>query len=839
MRSALAPAAVLLALCLPFADAPATVSRLPGTSGPDVVLRDAPARLPLFVANRGQTDPRVDLYFPGRELSVFFGPGGLTWAIGQACGRWVVKVDFVGAAPVHAEGRDPAPTAYNFFRGPESEWITGVPAFRAVVYRDLWPGIDLLCTIGAEGIKSEWHVRPGADPGLIRLGVRGATFVGVDGAGALEVETPWGTVVEDAPVAFQPGGGAVAAAWRTSPAGCGFALGEYDSALPLVIDPVVFVYSGCIGGGQTDRALGVAVDSLGYAYITGSSYGGAPVFPATAGPDLTNNGQDDAFVAKISPDGATVVYAGFLGGALNDEGSGIAIDADGCVYVAGQTFSSDFPVAVGPDLTLNAAGETGAADAFVAKVSADGTSLVFCGYIGGAGGDTAGGVAIDSARNVYVAGETSSTEATFPETVGPDLTWNMGRDGFVAKVKADGTALLYAGYIGGDSDDMLEAIAVDAATGEAFVAGQTLSSDGSLPLSVGPDLSGNGGQDAFVAKVSANGASLLFAGLIGGADEDGAAGIAVDSSNYVYVVGYTKSTEATFPVTVGPDLTHNGGDDAFVACVHGNGVGLRYAGYLGGAYGDRAFGAAVVSDWSLCVVGRTQGEGFPALGGPRSTYGGTSDAFFARLPFEGSGLLSSGYVGESHQDEAYGVAVRPGGNDVYMAGGTSGLGSSFPALVGPYLFTNGFLDAWVGRLALPESRPLALAKGTLKESGKPAGDSLKASGGIAPDPLVAFDPTVTPAAIVLGPAADPVRIDIPAGDPGWKWGKGKYAWKSPTVSLKVDFVKGKVTVALKKSDFPSLPANPILVRIELGATGFGAEAGWTESAKSPGSFSYP
>src|SRR5205823_2029130 len=161
----------------------------------------------------------------------------------------------------------------------------------------------------------------------------------------------------------------------------------------------------------------------------------------------------------------------------------------------------------------------------------------------------------------YVTGYAEYAEATFPVTVGPDLTFNGYVDAFVAKVKADGSALVYAGYIGGSGNDEGHGIAVDAA-GNAYVTGLTYSTEATFPVTVGPDLTYNGDDaDAFVAKVKADGSALVYAGYIGGYDEG--TGIAVDSAGDAYVTGWTESTRATFPVTVGPDLTSYGNADAF------------------------------------------------------------------------------------------------------------------------------------------------------------------------------------------------------------------------------------------------------------------------------------
>ncbi len=203
----------------------------------------------------------------------------------------------------------------------------------------------------------------------------------------------------------------------------------------------------------------------------------------------------------------------------------------------------------------------------MAKVNATGTALVYAGYIGGAATMTGYGIAVDGAGNAYVTGYTSSDQATFPVTGGPDLTFNGGYDAFVAKVNAAGSVLVYAGYIGGADGDGGCGIAVDGA-GNAYVTGYTGSGQATFPVLGGPDLTFNGGDyDAFVAKVNGTGTALVYAGYIGGASDDIGHGIAVDGAGNAYVAGYTDSDQATFPVTGGPDLTYNGAYDAFVAKV--------------------------------------------------------------------------------------------------------------------------------------------------------------------------------------------------------------------------------------------------------------------------------
>ena len=236
---------------------------------------------------------------------------------------------------------------------------------------------------------------------------------------------------------------------------------------------------------------------------------------------------------------------------------------------------------MGPDLTHN-----GGTDAFVAKVNPSGTALEYAGYIGGSGEDGVTpligrpGIAVDILGAAYVIGVTTSTETTFPVTVGPDLTYNgdevFAGDAFVAKVNPAGTALVYAGYIGGSRRDAGSGIAVDL-MGNAYVSGVTQSSEDTFPVIVGPDLTYNGPggccvEDVFAAKVNPSGTALDYARYIGGVGNDGNTGIvdiAVDSAGSAYITSNTNSDETTFPVTVGPDLTQNGGADAFVAKISG------------------------------------------------------------------------------------------------------------------------------------------------------------------------------------------------------------------------------------------------------------------------------
>jgi hypothetical protein len=499
----------------------------------------------------------------------------------------------------------------------------------------------------------------------------------------------------------------------------GFELGAYDPTLPLILDPALLVQAGFIGGSGHDSGESIAVDADGNIYVSGSTNSNESSFPITVGPDLTQNGSGDAFIAKLNPAGTALLYAGYIGGDSEEYASSIAVDGEGNAYVTGITFSpqTSFPVTVGPDLTQN-----GSSDAFIAKVNAAGTALIYAGYIGGSELDIGYALAVDEVGNAYVTGSTSSPQTSFPVAVGPDLTFNSlsgSADAFVAKVSSSGAGLVYAGYIGGSSLDGGLGIDVDD-QGSAYITGYTVSTQSSFPVIAGPDLTyndfyGERNGDAFVAKVIPGGQNLVYAGYIGGGDEDFGSSIAVDVDGNAYITGSTYSDRYNFPVVVGPDLTDNdwpGTDygDAFVAKVASDGVSLAYAGFIGGLGSEEGRSIAVDAGGNAYVSGTTNSASpsFPVYDGPDLTHNGLYDVFIARVSPLGTGLHYASYIGGSDDDYGNGIAIDPSGN-VYITGSTYSTESSFPVAGGPDLTHNGETDAFVVKVGSWTSGPIDLS----------------------------------------------------------------------------------------------------------------------------------
>ncbi|MDI6850160.1 MAG: SBBP repeat-containing protein [Candidatus Saccharicenans sp.] len=719
----------------------ATVSRLEDLRGAELNW------LLLFVQNKGQVDPRVAFYLQGSERNLYFSRDGITITIsglkesavvstvgevkeakqqdlparlgsaslpagpGPEIRRWTVRLDFVGANPETViKPLKKMETRISYFRGGPEGWFSALPSYSQIVYYDLWPGVDLYLKGNSGRLKCEFVVKPGADPSEISLNYRGATEVRLNQQGQLEVITPVGSFVDEAPVAFQYKNGQkvpVGVRFKIIDRTFGdnglvnchhaFKIDEYDPSLPLFIDPAILVYSGYIGGSYNDRALAMALDESGYAYLTG--WTGSLDFPVAVGPDLTYNGPSlgtDAFVAKVHPSGSGLVYCGFLGGSNDDGGTGIAVDSSGNAYVCGYTKSGDFPVYGGP-YTTPGANISLNGDAFIVKVNSAGTAIVYGGYLGGSLTDNASSVAVDGSGRAYVVGTTESSD--FPVKTGPDTSYNGKKDAFICRVAATGASLDWSGFIGGTQDDIGTWVALDSSA-NVYLTGYTASSQGNLfPVRTGPYLTHKGGLDAFVAKVASAGNSIVYCGYIGGTGDDYGAGIAVSQNGEAYVVGATNS-QSGFPLAVGPDLTYNGGVEAFITRVNQAGNGVVYSGYIGGSLDDFALAVAVDHQGIAYVAGATDSSNFPVTGGPYSTYSGQRDAFILALKPDAGGYYFSSFLGGSGREEANAVAADGYGN-CYLAGFTTS--TNFPVLVGPYLNPGGGVgqlaeDAFVTRI---------------------------------------------------------------------------------------------------------------------------------------------
>jgi len=377
-----------------------------------------------------------------------------------------------------------------------------------------------------------------------------------------------------------------------------------------------------------------------------------------------------------------LVYSTYLGGSGYDQGNGIAVDSAGNVYVTGFTNSSNFPTvnALQPSLVA------GGGNAFIAKINASGSTLVYSTYLGGSGtgGDEGYGIAVDSAGDAYVTG--STTSSNFP-TVNPLQAYGGNGNAFVAKLNSTGSALVYSTYLGGSNGDQGNGIAVDS-SGNAYVTGSTESSNFPTVNALQPSLGGSNG-NAFIAKINASGSALVYSTYLGGSGMYGDAGhgIAVDLSGDAYVTGYTSSSNFPMVNALQPSLGGSNGN-AFITKINASGSALVYSTYLGGSgfpstpgagvgpsYGDAGHGIAVDSSSNAYVTGYTDSSNFPTVNPIQPSLGDpvSGNAFISKINASGSALVYSTFYGSGRfpggGEQGNGIAVDPSGN-AYVTGYT-------------------------------------------------------------------------------------------------------------------------------------------------------------------------
>jgi hypothetical protein len=491
-----------------------------------------------------------------------------------------------------------------------------------------------------------------------------------------------------------------------------FTLGNFDPALPLTIDPLL-VYSTYLGGSAQDIGQAIAVDRGGNIYVTGQT--DSLNYPTNRAVRGTNAGNAEVFVTRLNTNATAVLYSTYLGGSGADIGYGIAVDSNGNAYVAGYTESPNFPTQNGAQTSLK-----GASDAFIFKLSTNGTSLAYSSYFGGLGVESAYGIAVDASGNASICGETSSSLKnqfpTMPTFQGAFGGSSGGSDAFVARFNttlSGSSSVAWWSWLGGGDDDIARAIAIDSTNG-VYVTGEVLSGDfdfgyfPSFPVknAFQPKYGGYF-SDAFVTKIAGDGNSVVWSSYLGGTNEDVGYGIAVDASNNVFVVGKTSSTN--FPVTNAFQSMNGGADnffstlDAFLVKIRANGTGLAYGTFLGGSIDDEAAAVAVDIAGNAWLTGKTSSDDFPMRNTPvQSAFGGDADIFAAMINPNLAGsdsLVFSTYIGGASQEIGNGIAVDTNAN-CYIIGRTTGTNFVGPGVVQP-AFGGGFSDAFVTKVFAP------------------------------------------------------------------------------------------------------------------------------------------
>ena len=663
-------------------------------------IRSQFAQLPLqFVPNVGQADAGVRLLAQGLGGTIAFARAGVMLSLPSAAGRSPaadVRLLFVGANPAPTiSGNERLPGVVHYYGGNDpTQWQTDVPTYAGVVYRALYPGIDLHYNGSAGRLKGTYLVAPNANPAHIRWRYSGGANVQVDTAGNLAIEirdqgagiahsSPASAILhEHAPLAWQTRDGArvgVAVRYALATDGSiGFALGSYDPTSPLVIDPTL-TYATYFGGNSIDESYAIAVDSAGNMYIIGRT-------SSSNWPGATNalKGASDAFVTKLNAAGSAIVYSLYMGGSQNEFGRAIAVDSTGNAALSIFTESGDFPT-LNPLIPSVSSNRSNAA---VVKLDPGGTMNFSTKLdLDVSNASINDNIALDAAGDMYITGRAV----------------NMGEYGVAAiKIKSDGSDFVYNAALGSSRDDQGNAIAVDEA-GNAYITGETPLLGSNFPVTpnavqaicgakrTDPNSACDG--DAFVSVINSDATDFLYSTYLGGDSPDKGHDIAVDSQGNITVIGSTRSQDfpiqsaqqASCPsgVETRPGFDSCWSQEVFVSKIHGATGAFIYSTFLGGTeqlVGDSvgydvAYGLETDNAGNAYLAGYTASHQFPIKDALQPVQGGGScnagqracyDLFVTQLSPNGT-ITFSTYLGANRDDFAFGLA-RDGVGALYLTG---------------------------------------------------------------------------------------------------------------------------------------------------------------------------
>lgn len=691
--------------------------------------QDIVAHLPVsFEANQGQLEPEV--YFRTRagryQLEFLRNSSRLSWAEGNL-GR-TIELQFPGsAAAVTVEGAERLPGTTNYFLGPGAdEWVTGIPTFRQIVYRDLYPGVDLVFYGQGERIEFDFVVDPGADPSLIRLEfVDGAgrreRGLAITTGGELQVGPPNQLLRLLRPVIYQAGESGremVGGEYVVAPdALVEISLAGYDRTRQLVIDPLI-QFSSLLGGAGQETPYAMTIDQVGNIYIAGQT--SSTNFPIRAGYDNSINGTSDAFIIKINPSGSAILAATFLGGRNpGDRALDIKLDRDGFVYVCGETSSLNFPIKQGFQNTYR-----GNTDGFISIFNNNLNQLMFSSYLGGSSFDSITRLAISPDQQIYLTGGTRSTNFPIVDAMQPVLQGRM--DAFVTKIDPLGS-IVFSTYLGGpdmglevSEDETGYGIVLDTLQ-NVYVTGVTSSRNFPLVNAIQPRFGGV--EDGFVVKMRSDGRALLYSTYLGGERADRGRAIAVDSFGQAIITGYTFFGD--FPTANAFQPVYRGNLDAFVTKLSATGREFIFSTFLGGSgeensgtINDQIPAGSVAVDriGNVYVAGKTSSADFPVRLPVQGGLRGVTDGFISKFDPSGRSLLFSSLIGSTDGSDL-GYDERVTALAIDATGGINLVGTAlfndFPILM-PFQanYGGGVSDAFLTRIStvdLPGLAPVSAA----------------------------------------------------------------------------------------------------------------------------------
>lgn len=645
-----------------------------------------------FVANRGQWDARALFLAKAPGARVWLTSTGAVYDVhrpsrdGRSSRGHVVRMEFVGAR-TSLIGDGLLDGRYNYFIGRDrSRWATNVPRYAEVRAERIAQGVHARWYFDADRPRYDLVVAPGADPRAVTLRFEGASSLFTDGR-TLTVGTSVGPLEHRDLYAYQWVNGErrqVPCGFAVRGQTAGFTVGGYDPSRELIIDPLV--WSTYLGGDGDDMVEAMVNAPDGSIVVAGGTH--SYNFPTSVGAYDQNASAPDAFVAKLSADGSSLVFGTYYGGSIRLDGysatdvaTGVALDPSGNVYLGGSTDAWNLPVTPSAYSVALAAEE----DGFVAKFSPNADQLLWATYVGGNGIDEVVGLRLDSARNPVIAGYTQSTN--FPSRPGSyDRTPNGKTDGFAAKISASGSSLLWGTYVGGAEDDGFRDFDMDS-QGDVVLGGWVNRPGGFFGYS-----------DHYVAKISGNGQSLLWTDRANTANGTGVIwSLDVGPDDDVYIGGIAGSDFVTTP---GAYKT-TGTSDAFIRRYTSAG-NLVYSTLFGGSQVEYSWALQVDRSGSAILAGRTGSLDLPTT--PTAVKASTTDyneSYVAKLSPDGSALLYSSYIGGSGSDDIWAATIDAFGNPA-VGGETSS--PDYQTTPGAFdTSLGGFYDGFVSRVVVPST----------------------------------------------------------------------------------------------------------------------------------------
>jgi len=567
-----------------------------------------------------------------------------------------LRVSFPGAAPVVPIGRGDIGGVSHYLHGADlSGSSRGVPRYSEVYYESIYAGVDLAYQATDRGLKYEFHVRPGHDPSSITVRYEGIQSLDV-AQDSLVLHTTLGDLRDELPYSYEGEHMMVSCRYdqRTEDS-FGFLCPTWSGLEPLVIDPLL--YATFLGGGGEEYPFAMVADPRGGVYVVGQTT--SVDFPTTPGAYKELSTSVDAFVARIGgPPTYALDFATYFGGSGYEQAMSIALDPAGNVLITGSTDSADFPTTPGAwDTSI------GSYEAFIVKLDPTGSVLLYSSFLGGTAGDEGLAVVTDDAGAVYVAGGTNSIDfQTSPGALDEELN---NSDAFVLKLSATGS-LVYSTFLGGTGFELAESMRVDTG-GYVYLVGLSGSDDFPTTSGAVDTIREGSWGDAFVAKLSPDGGSLIFSTYLGGSGDEQWISIDIDNIGNAFVAGATSSDN--FPTTAAAFDTEYGGgppgtsSDGFVVKISPTGTQMLYGTYLGGNGPDEARGIAVDAGGVAYVAGGAGSFDFPVTSGAFDVFFNSSmaqrDAFVAKIDASGSALLYSSFLGGEDLEAAYAIALAP------------------------------------------------------------------------------------------------------------------------------------------------------------------------------------